>query len=256
MIVFLVPLKSAKISHSWDLTRRLFATTVQSICNQDCNDFRVLVICHEKPDINLTHPFLEYIQVDFPPPDNEDIIAKRKDKARKLSIGAEFSKKFNPSHLMVVDADDFISNKIASFIRDNPHPIGYFLDNGYVYESGSQFLYFLRKHFGHHCGTSIIINFKLFKLLFDDDIYEHRSFTLIKHRLDLQKLPFYGAIYHRCHGDNIFAQKQLGSSFYKDGDFIGYLKHLSRFRLITSEIKKEFRFLPQHIEIADYADRL
>ena len=245
MIVFLVPLKSASISRSWDLTKKLLETTLQSICNQDCNDFRVLVICHEKPNISFSHPFLEYIQVDFSAPSDDGIIAKRKDKARKLFVGAEFSKQFNPSHLMVVDADDLISNKIASFIKANPHPIGYFLDYGYVYESGSQFLYFLRRHFGHHCGTSIIINFNLFELLFEDAIYEHRSFTLIKHRLNLQKLPFSGAIYHRCHGDNIFANQELGPTFYKDGDFIGYLKHLSRFRLITSEIKKEFNFLPK-----------
>ncbi len=244
MIVFLVPLKSAKISKSWKVTSEIFEKTARSICNQDCDKFRLVVVCHEKPEIGFESPFLDYIQVDFPAPENDDIgyDTKRKDKAKKLLIGAEYSSKFNPSHLMVVDADDFVSNKLASFVDKNADQAGYIFNNGYVYESGSRFLYYLRRHFVHHCGTSIIIKTNLFELLFEDEIYEHRGFTLDGSSHSLNKLPFAGSIYNRGHGENIFANRNLGRQFYRDGDFIGYLKHLSRFRPITSGIKREFRF--------------
>jgi len=246
MIVFLVPLKSAKVSKSWETTSKIFEKTARSICNQNCDKFKLVVICHEKPEIKFESQFLEYVQVDFPTPEKEsenEYILKRQDKAKKLLIGAEFSKKFNPSHLMVVDADDFISNKLAGFVDKNIDKVGYLLDTGYVYESGSSSLYYLRRHFGNHCGTSIIIRPNLFELLFEDGIYEHRGFTLDgSNNTSLIKLPFAGSIYNRGHGENIFANRNLGKQFYKDGDFIGYLRHLSRFRLITSSIKKEFDF--------------
>ncbi|PZU95713.1 MAG: glycosyltransferase family 2 protein [Pseudanabaena sp.] len=244
MIVFLVPLKSAKISKSWKATSETFERTARSICNQDCDKFRLVVICHEKPDTSFESPFLDYIQVDFLPPENDckDYAPLRKDKAKKLLIGAEYSKKSNPSHLMVVDADDFVSNKIASFVDKNVDQAGYIFDNGYVYESGSRFFYYLRRHFANHCGTSIIIKPNLFELLFDDGIYEHRGFTLDGFDLNLPKLPFVGSIYNRGHGENIFANRNLGRQFYRDGDFVGYLKHLSRFRPITLRMKKEFSF--------------
>ena len=168
---------------------------------------------------------------------------KENDKAKKLMIGAEFGKKFNPSYLMVVDADDFISNKIAAFVSTKSEQTGYFLDRGYIHESGSSSLYYLRKNFGQYCGTSIIIKPNLFDLAFKNGTYyEHKCSTLTAHNIFLEKLPFCGAIYNRCHGENLIAVREFSQSLRPKGDYFAYIKHLLRFRPITTRIKQEFSF--------------
>lgn len=241
MIIFIVPLRSRKSTNSWDQTILLLERTLISICGQTCIDMKVLVVCNEKPDIEFDSPFVEYISVDLPLPKN-DYFAKERDKAKRLLIGAEFAKKFNPTHLMAVDADDLISNKIAALIKSKPDANGYFLNNGYIHESGSNLLYYLRKDFDQYCGTCIIIKANLFDLLFEDGIYQHKGSTLVSHSVVLEKLPFRGGIYSRCNGENHVAVEEFSQSLRPKGDYIAYIKHLLRFRLITSAIKKEFGF--------------
>ena len=65
MITFLVPVKSSRVSKSWDLFSNLFERTLKSITNQTSDNFRVVVICHEKPITDFEHPNVEYIHVDF-----------------------------------------------------------------------------------------------------------------------------------------------------------------------------------------------
>ncbi len=242
MIVFIVPIKSAKLANSWNKVSLLFEKTLQSICGQTCDQFRVIVVCNEKPIIQFDSPFVEYIQVNLPIPSNKTS-EKENDKAKKLMIGAEFGKKFNPSYLMVVDADDFISNKIAAFVSTKSEQTGYFLDRGYIHESGSSSLYYLRKNFGQYCGTSIIIKPNLFDLAFKNGTYyEHKCSTLTAHNIFLEKLPFCGAIYNRCHGENLIAVREFSQSLRPKGDYFAYIKHLLRFRPITTRIKQEFSF--------------
>lgn len=241
MIVFIVPLKSPKLSNSWLNTSRLFERTLRSICGQTSDQFRVIVVCNERPITQFDSPFVEYVQVDLPVP-RDKWQEKEEDKLKKLMIGAKFSEKFNPSYTMAVDADDFISNKIASFVSGKPKQTGYFLNTGYVHEFGSNLLYYLRKDFGLYCGVSIIIKFNLFELIFENSIYEHKGSTLITHGVILENLPFCGAIYNTCNGENSVAVRNFSQSLCPKGDYIAYIKHLFRFRPITAQIKKEYGF--------------
>jgi hypothetical protein len=65
MLTFIVPIKSRKIANSWTLVSQLAERTLRSICNQTSSNFRVVVVCNEKPDIQFEHPHIDYIQVDF-----------------------------------------------------------------------------------------------------------------------------------------------------------------------------------------------
>jgi hypothetical protein len=245
MLVFIVPLKSQKLTESWEKTCYLLERTLSSICQQTCNHFRIIVVCNERPIIRFESSFVEYLQVKLPVPKNE-WWEKDKDKAKKLRIGADYSKRFNPSYLMVVDADDLVSNKIAAFIRNKSEQNGYFLNAGYVHESGSKLLYYLRKDFGLYCGTSIIIKPNLFELLFEQGIYEHNGSPLLSHGVALENLPFCGGIYSRGNGENIFAIEEFSKNLCPKGDYIAYVKHLFRFRPITAQIKKEFGFYEEY----------
>ena len=107
MLVFVTPLKSAGSSHSWERVARLVGRTVRSACAQACPDFRVIVACHEVPEIRFEDKRLEFLQVGFEPP-GFDPLKRKRDKERKLLAGLRRSLAFRPSHVMPLDADDCI----------------------------------------------------------------------------------------------------------------------------------------------------
>jgi hypothetical protein len=76
VLVFVIPLKSARVSNSWERVTQLFERCVKSVCNQTSPNFHVIVVCHEKPKIEFTHSHLTYITVDFSPANETNPVAK------------------------------------------------------------------------------------------------------------------------------------------------------------------------------------
>jgi hypothetical protein len=109
---------------------------------------------------------------------SQDWYGRNLDKSQKILIGIDKSKYLSPSHIMVVDADDLVSSRIASFVKGKPNQDGWLLSSGYIHEFKNKFLYYLRKDFANYCGTSIIIKADLFPYLFKKDIYCHTGETL------------------------------------------------------------------------------
>ncbi|MGD1921077.1 MAG: glycosyltransferase family 2 protein, partial [Pleurocapsa sp.] len=110
MFVFIVPLKSAQVSNSWQQVCQLFERTLRSICQQTNQNFQVICVCHEKPEIDFSHPSVSYLQVDFPIPYwNKKTFVRAEnhnqcvDKGRKMWLGLAEAKMFDPSHIMFVD---------------------------------------------------------------------------------------------------------------------------------------------------------
>lgn len=209
MLMFVIPIKSPKVSTSWFEVCRLFERCLRSVCNQTSLDFQVLVVCNEKPQIAFNHPKVKYLEVDFPVP-SADYFAKMNDRSNKVVFGLLAASKFNPSHVMIVDADDCISKQIAAFVNNNPQSNGWFIDKGYEYIDGSQKIYIRRKNFYKMCGTCNIINYKLFTLPEKQktyyDITEYDAFLtghslskeiLAERGTPIQPLPFSGTIYIR-----------------------------------------------------------
>ncbi|NJO29572.1 MAG: glycosyltransferase family 2 protein [Richelia sp. SL_2_1] len=169
MLVFVIALKSPKISTSWEAVSNLFERCIKSICNQTYQDFQIVVVCHEKPKIEFHNSKIHYLEVNLPIPEN-NIQSRHLDKANKLLTGLAYSEKFSPSHVMIVDADDCISKHIVKYVIQNPHIPGWFINKGYVYREGSKFIYLRSKAFSSLCGSGIIIKYglhlKLFKMVF------------------------------------------------------------------------------------------
>ena len=67
-MIFIIPVKSAVISPSWHKFSKIFERTVRSVCQQTDQDFKVVVVCNEKPITDYEHPNIHYVYVDFPPP--------------------------------------------------------------------------------------------------------------------------------------------------------------------------------------------
>ncbi len=227
MLVFVLPLKSERISRDWTLTCRLFERCLRSVCGQTSMNFRVVVVCNERPEIHFDHPHVEFVEVDFPPPlpdpgevqtggyeysRSKDIARKNADKARKILTGLDYAARFSPTHTMVVDADDCVSSKLAAFVEQNPNSNGWYFKKGYFYTEGSRFLNLNRQNFNVVCGTSVVVAYHLRNvLLASPDFYQHAFYDPPS---GLVPLPFAGAVYSMANGDNIYMSVDTRNQIY------------------------------------------
>ena len=257
MLTFVIPLKSKKASNSWDHVSRLFERTLKSLCNQTLSDFRVVVVCHERPSIDFRHPNVEYLEVDFERP-GQSRKEKGLDKARKTFIGVIRAQELNASYIMPVDADDCVSSKLVEFIHQNPKSNGWYIDKGYVHKEGSKFVYFRHYRFSQSCGTSRIIRSDLFQLgdkstnIYQvsgeilKDLVNHKS-KQIGAGAKLERLPFPGAIYIIGNNENLYLTDFAAFHGSKEGfnrSFFAKIKDLRNYRFLTRTIQGDFSLYP------------
>lgn len=217
MLVFVVPLKSQKVAKSWERTLTLFERCMKSICNQTSSEFRVVVVCHEVPQIKFSHPCITYVSVDFPFPTEKNIVSRGDtDKARKMLKGLIYARKFSPTHTMAVDADDCVSKNLAAFVKKNINSNGWFINKGYKYQESSKYIYVKRNNFYRMCGSANILKYELNYLPENPEynrgygyykyyIHHAKIKEVLKSKGTLIKpLPFAGAVYVVGNGENIF----------------------------------------------------
>lgn len=214
MLAFIIPLKSCQVSSSWDLVCKLFERTLKSVCNQTSADYQVIVVCHEKPEIQFKSPQITYLQVDFPIPGAE-YASKEKDKMLKMQSGLLHAQKINASHVMFVDADDCISKYIARFVGENIGENGWFLGTGYDYREDTGVLRKRNRNLHLRTNTSHVVKVDLLRpemKLLQDEI-KHGSCVLYhidttsmlsKRGTPLKALPFRGVIYVTDNGENMW----------------------------------------------------
>jgi hypothetical protein len=133
-LFFGIPLKARSVAQNWDWTVRDFNRTLASIYNQTNPNFRILVGCHEIPELLIpTDDRLEFIQVNNPTPNLvKDPRSIYSDKIRKFRRLGERFRELRGTWFMVVDADDLISSKVVEFVLRNQHPNGFIARQGYI----------------------------------------------------------------------------------------------------------------------------
>jgi len=222
MLVFIIPVKSKKVAKSWTELSKLFDRCLRSVCNQTSQNFKVIVVCNEKPITSFEHPNVEYLLVDFPPP-GADYAAKGDDRAKRVFVGLFALKDLQPSHVMSVDSDDCVSKHIAEFVNQNPDKNGWFVEQGYEYDEGSSKILVRKEGIYRICGTCNIINYRLFKLPpqilpydqltgFDRFLngHVHAKQDLAEQGTPLEPFPFPAVVYVR---DNIGESMSMQESF-------------------------------------------
>ena len=258
MVVFVIPVPAKRACRDWLLVSTLFERTVRSICRQTCQEFRVIVICNERPPILFEHPNIVYAQVRFQSDHNNLYRDKIIDKFRRKWVGFSLAKQFAPCHVMAVDDDDCINQNIVAFVNKHPGSNGWFLDSSYVYNEGSRFIYIRNKGFCSLCDSSLIRRHDLIRFpprvsaswfdynalsIFHEIEYVH----MIKERenIDFEVLPFKGAVYIIGHGQNLLMESfrrmhrgNLGKGVLRDG--LLRIKEARHFRLLTNSIRKEY----------------
>ena len=261
MLVFIIPIKSSKVATSWPELCKLFERCLRSVCNQTSQEFRVVVICNEKPNIEFHHSKVTYLESDFPVP-KSDYLSKNIDKCKKITVGLLSLQELQPTHIMVVDADDCVSRRIASFVSQHSDENGWFVDSGYEYKDGNEIITIRRKEFYKMCGTCNIINYRLLtlpeRMLPYDQLTYDRFLTghplarpdLAERGTPLQPLPFPGTIYVRDRiGESISMQEPFLAKLKRDpreamrGIKKGLLAAFND-QPLTDEIREEFGLYP------------
>lgn len=233
MLVFVIPVKSAATAKDWAATCRMFRRTLQSTCNQKSPAFRTIVVCNENPAPDFQHPQVEFLTVDFVPPAKEtDPIARGlTDKGRKVLKGLIHARDSAgaaaPTHAMIVDSDDCVSDRLGGWVQQNPTQIGWYCHQGYKYREGDPRLYLKRRNFYRMSGTAHILRFDAYNLPAEPEY--NRGYGYYKFYLDhqkvpqvmrdrgtpLQPLPFPGVVYVLATGDNMSGNEQnLSFSFF------------------------------------------
>ncbi|MFB2938672.1 glycosyltransferase family A protein [Aerosakkonemataceae cyanobacterium BLCC-F154] len=257
MVIFIIPLKSAQLSSSWERVCQLLERTLKSVCNQTSDNFEVIIVCHEKPELSFSHPKVHCLSVDLPLP-GDDYVSKEKDKMCKMLLGMIEACSMNPSHIMFVDADDCVSNRLVEFVEQNIHKNGWFIGKGYEYREDIQQLKYRNKDLHLRTNTSHIIRIDLLKPDLTIPLEEVRREKFILYHRDtadilknrgtpLEELPFPGMVYITDNGENMWwSQSQISSGkkeFNLKNKLQSYLKKVYQSmitRPLTPEIKQEF----------------
>lgn len=140
MLSMVTCLRSRAVSRNWDHHVWLLQRTLDSMLAQTHPDFRIVVVCHEIPDIpQLKHPKVNALSVAFSPPlrNNDEMCA---DKVLKLTAGAEWALQRGTDYVMFADGDDLVSNRIASFVAERPGANGWFSNSEYFFRYGGKVL--------------------------------------------------------------------------------------------------------------------
>lgn len=244
MLVFVIPLQSPEASRDWERISRLAVRTVRSACNQTSPDYQVILVCNQRPEGCPTHEKLTVIEEEFPLPEPSSA-GRMRDKFRKVHRGLIEARRFAPAHIMITDADDCVSRRLAAFVASYATQPGWYLGRGYVHDEGTRWL-FGRKNFDVICGTSAIVRVERSDLpqSMEDD---PSQFTLLAfghgviregmaQRGDpLQSLPFPGAVYITGTGEN-----DSGTYFNKVPSRRFQLQKYLDARYLTPWVRREF----------------
>jgi len=257
VIAFIVALKAKPLANNWERVCRLFEATLQSVYNQTDGDFRLIAVCHDRPALRHTYDGrLEFIHADFPPPPGvHDFMMQ--DKWKKLALGVKRAGELEPGFVMLMDADDLVSDRLVAHAKKYPDSNGWVINRGYYYAFGSRWI---ERANNYNCGTNAIVSSRFIRFpkdLGEDSLggciilrWGHMRIAekLAKHGTPLEPLPFRGGIYVHRHGDNA---TDLGPWGGKPPWKPGWLVHQIRtYQFLGPRVIKEFS-LKQILAIAD-----
>ncbi len=267
MLVFVIPLQHPASAGNWPVVLSLLLRTVRSVCAQREGPFRAVVVANRGVAMPELPPGAEIARVDFEapdPPPRRDLYADeesrrdviRFDKGRRILAGILHARDSSDvTHMMTVDADDFVSNRLAGQVARHAGANGWFMPEGYVWSDGGSWLY-RHPSFFLYCGTSHLVRIDLLGLpdrveAADPDYVRWMigSHKVLERRLreggtPLEPLPFPGAVYRIGHSGSASCSRGIRRTFYPRwqlrADPVEYVRRLGRLRRLTPEIRAEF----------------
>lgn len=225
-LAFITCLRHPANSTSYAEVERLLEATLHSVAQQTTDDFVSIVVGHRPPPFELPRSTY-FVPVDFDPPPavngpHAAIETFVWDKGTKIGIGLLAAREHRPDRVMVYDADDFVSSRLAAFSNDRPGPFGWLITDGLIY-SGRRGVSRRTDRLNRICGTSAIVPWEAFAVPDDlgldatqDEVgaafgerlrrimgaHREAGEWLVEHGFAMSPLPFPGAVYHVETGEN------------------------------------------------------
>jgi hypothetical protein len=271
VLTFIIPLRHPENSPDWPALKSRLAQTMRSIAGQDDVRWRAIIVANEGSDLPELPGNFKLMQVRFPPNpmfeqgDNERqafLDSCRLDKGRRVLTGILEADR--GSYCMVVDDDDFVSNRLTSFVAARSGGNGWFVQDGYIWGDGGRLIYEYAD-FWKFCGTSHIVRTALYELPASvddaDPDYLRRIFgshVFIRGYLEsrgtpLEALPFVGAVYRVGHvGAHSKSPGLVRQVFFKREILKNPLKlaqRFSRLRLLDATVRQQFWGRPMSGEL-------
>lgn len=256
---FIVPIISKEYSSDWTRHIRLLNMTVQSILNQEDSSFCCYVVTKNSSDLQvgkalnlriIDYPYERLAVTDLtgygaPQLKNIDHIERNYDIGKKSLYGANQAIQDGCTHIMKVDADDLVSNRLVSFLQKGNHKTNYYIPNGYVMTLGSKFLYQEDSLNDINGSTNIVASRYLPAVDFSsrniNDFNFFTSHSYLKVRVeklsgsDVIPIPFRVLIYVK-HPSGVSQSHNL----YDPKTFKGLFKLIMRGKRLTARIRQEF----------------
>ena len=216
MLALVTSLRHPWNSRDYDQVEAIFAQSASSWVCQQSDAFGVVAVGNRAPRVDLAQR-VRFVEVAFEAPSSHrgpqtGTAAVLKDKGSKLAVGLLAARQHHPdlTHVMFVDADDFVSRRLAGFVAGRSGEPGWTVTHGWRYHAGRRALRPVRGDFHLHCGSSHIVRHDLYPRVdlpltaSQDELYSafgdrlERWFGSHLHIHDdvpLAPLPFAGALY-------------------------------------------------------------
>jgi hypothetical protein len=219
---------------------------LKSLTNQTDPDHRIVLVCNEPPERLERHNNLAVLtrSMTTPTTKQEGMI----DKWMKVREGLIYTRDLAPCFVMVVDADDCVSRRVAAFVNQRPAVNGWFVQTGYCHDEGTRWV-FRRPEFHRLCGTSSILFCRKHDLpdqampksrcLLLDQGHSRVVDYMDSERRPLEPLPFPAVVYITGTGEN-----HSGYSLGPLRNRKPYLKKLLLCRPLYNSFRKEFNLYP------------
>ncbi len=202
----------------WGLACRNLNRTLEALRRQTCPDFRVLVACHEIPDVDTSGLDIEFVMADFDPPaaiDEKGQPGNDKPAKKRLLGMAMKASMGEASYFMHLDADDLVHPTLVEATLSDDNRLGYLIERGYMLDCASGLVGRMDatfSEFWRHCGSCAVIHLTRDDLpakLSDNICYftqfkKHAEYanTAADHGRPLSTYPQPMAIYLVNHGEN------------------------------------------------------
>ncbi|MEJ8842230.1 hypothetical protein WG954_07535 [Lacibacter sp. H375] len=164
-----IPFRPKIESADWKGDIVLLHRTIESVLQQTYPHFSIYVIYTDAPENRLYDPRVKYVEFPYgyqplkEMKNRQELVEKFKsekktvrrwDKARKLCYGSKLAKQDRCNYIMALDSDDLLSKHFLAYLNEtsnNNKCKGWYLDKGYLYKQGSNFLIRVPKHM---CGLN------------------------------------------------------------------------------------------------------
>lgn len=164
VLAFITSLRHPRNSADYAGVERLLADSLGSVLRQENADFSVWVVGNRRPQ-GLPDG-VNWVEVEFPPPSERrgpqtGVEAVLLDKGTKLAVGLIAASAERPDHVMLFDADDMVSKRLAGLSAADPASDGWRVVDGWRWSSERRAIR-PQTDFHRHCGTAFVVRRELY----------------------------------------------------------------------------------------------